>query len=279
MKLGYTVWTWMSDEFNDWAPMSSNQKRDFEQALREVSDLGFQTIENFNFIADLYQDDTDGFNALLKKYGLEFANLYFYYSEDWDKDFEEAKKYISFMDKVGAKYMNVQGLMWKDEPYNRPTDKEKIIEYAKISNKLGALCKEHGIKVCLHPHANTPIFTEEQIDIFLANSDPEFVSLCLDTAHTTLAGMDTPKAFDKFADRIGYVHLKDLCPDVTVHPEWPMKRFRPLGQGTVDLRGVYQVLKKHGYDGILCVEIDYQPVCGYKTAMQCRQYIHDVFGL
>ena len=95
---------------------------------------------------------------------------------------------------------------------------------------------------CFHPHANTPVFTEEQIDLLMANTNPELVTLCLDTAHTTLAGMDPVKAFDKYADRLGYVHLKDVDPDESVHPEWPMKRFRPLGVGTVDFKGIYNCL-------------------------------------
>lgn len=110
-------------------------------------------------------------------------------------------------------------------------------------------------------------------------TDPELVYLCLDTAHTTLAGMDPVKAFDKYASRLAYVHLKDVDPDETVHPEWPMKRFRPLGVGTVDFKGIYKSLQKNGYDGVLCVELDIQPVCNYKSAMVSRRYLHDVLGL
>ena len=75
-------------------------------------------------------------------------------------------------------------------------------------------------------------------------------------AHTTLAGMDCVRAFDKYGDRLGYVHLKDVYAPSEEYAQWPMARFCTLGYGIVDFKGVYKVLKKHGYDGVLCVELD-----------------------
>ena len=75
------------------------------------------------------------------------------------------------------------------------------------------------------------------------------------------------------------MHLKDLDPNPNAHLEWPMKRFCALGQGAVDFKGVIRSLKKHNYDGVLCVEVDYPLVCNYETAMFSRNYIRDVLGL
>ena len=100
---------------------------------------------------------------------------------------------------------------------DRPTDEATIKAYATLSNRIGKLCKENGCVAVFHPHAATPVYTEEQIDIFLANTDPEYVWLCPDTAHTTLAGMDAVAAFKKYLPRIGYVHLKDVDPVSYTH--------------------------------------------------------------
>ena len=62
-------------------------------------------------------------------------------------------------------------------------------------------------------------------------------------------------------------------------PDWPMKSFRPLGMGTVDFVGVIDALKTNGYDGVLCVECDKQPVCNYKSVWVSRQYIHNVLHM
>jgi inosose dehydratase len=279
MRIGYTGWTWDIDERRDWAPFNEFHKKNFEQFLREVSNLGYQTVENFSFIADYYADDVDGFKKVVADYGLKFENLYFYFSNDAEKDYEAAKKYIAFAQEVGATHMNMQGVMWKDQPFTRPTDKAAVLDYAKRSNIIGEWCTKAGIKACMHPHANTAIFHEDQIELFVENTDPRYVYLCLDTAHLTLAGMNAAAIAKRFGKRVGYVHLKDIDPDENAHPEWPMRRFLPLGYGCIDFKGFVNALKEEGYDGILCVELDYQPVCNYKSAMDSRNYLKNVLGL
>lgn len=272
MKVAYTGWTWLINH-------KDNYKWEFEQFLKEVADLKYEAVENFAFITEYFDNDADEVNRLLEKYNLELANLYLHYSEDPEKDYQNAVEYVDFMKKTGATYLNLQAVMWEEKPNDRPTDEKRILAYAELSNKIGKLCKESNMVACFHPHANTAIFKENEIDLFLENTDPELVTLCLDTAHTVLAGMDCVYAFDKYADRIGYVHFKDVDPDVTVSPDWPMNRFCPLGYGTVDFKGVHKVLKNHGYDGVICVELDKPPVCNYKAAMDSRNYLHNVLGL
>ena len=117
MKIGYTGWTWDTDEYRDWAPFNEFHKENFEQFLREVSNLGYETVEDFSFIADYYEDDVQGFKDVVAKYGLKFENLYFYFTDDEAADCENAKKYIAFAKEVGAHHMNMQGVMWKDTPF------------------------------------------------------------------------------------------------------------------------------------------------------------------
>ena len=279
MKIGYTGWTWFLNEYTDPSTFGTFYKKYFEQFCLEASNLGYETIENFSFLADYYKDEADVLKEQFERYGLKFENLYFYFSNDFDADVEKAKGYIEFMKKIGAHYMNMQGLMWKDTPFIRPTDRDGVMEYARLANTVGKMCAEAGIKACMHPHMNTLVFKEDQIDLFMENTDPQYVYLCMDTAHTTLAGMHAPSFAKKWGKRMGYVHLKDIDPNENAHPEWPMKRFLPLGYGCVDFKGVVEALKEEGYDGILCVELDYQPVCNYKSAMDSRNYIRNVLGM
>ncbi len=279
MKIGYTGWTWFLNEYTDPSTFGTFYKKYFEQFCLEASNLGYETIENFSFLADYYKDEADVLKEQFERYGLKFENLYFYFSNDFDADVEKAKGYIEFMKKIGAHYMNMQGLMWKDTPFIRPTDRDGVMEYARLANTVGKMCAEAGIKACMHPHMNTLVFKEDQIDLFMENTDPQYVYLCMDTAHTTLAGMHAPTFAKKWGKRMGYVHLKDIDPNENAHPEWPMKRFLPLGYGCVDFKGVVEALKEEGYDGILCVELDYQPVCNYKSAMDSRNYIRNVLGM
>ena len=47
----------------------------------------------------------------------------------------------------------------------------------------------------------------------------------------------------------------------------------------MDFKGVYKALKNGGYDGVLCVELDKQPVCNYRSAQISREYLHNALGL
>lgn len=272
MKTAYTGWTWLINH-------EDNHQYEFEQFLKEVSDLGYQAVENFAFITRYFDNDATAVTKLLQKYDLELVNMYEHFTGDAKADYESAVQYVDFMKKTGTTYLNLQGVMWRDEPNDRPTDEATIKEYAKLSNQIGKLCKENGMVACFHPHANTPVYTQEQIELYCKHTNPDYVGLCMDTAHTVIAGMDPVKAFEHFADRIVYVHFKDVDPDESVNPNWPMDRFLPLGMGTVDFKGVHKVLKNHGYDGVICVELDKQPVCNYKSAMISREYLHNTLGL
>jgi len=272
VKAAYTGWTWLVNH-------KDNYQWEFEQSLKEAADLGYHAVENFAFIKGYFDNDAEAVVKLLKKYGLEMANLYLHLSENEEKDIANAREYIPFMKQIGATYMNLQAVMWSDAPNDRPTDNAAVISYAKCSDKIGAMCKEQGLVACFHPHANTHVFRENEIDLLLENSNPENLSLCIDTAHTYIAGMDVVKAFEKYGKRIAYVHFKDVDPDESVSPEWPMKRFKPVGDGVVDFKGIHKVLLKYGFDGVICVELDNPPVCNYKAAMTSARYLHDVLGL
>ena len=271
MRVAYTGWTWLINH-------QDNQKYEFEQFLKEVADIGYDSVENFAFITKYFNNDAGEVKGLLDKYGLHMANLYEHFTDDSEADYNSAVAYVDFMKKIGSGHLNLQGTMWREDPQDRPLDKARVKAYADLSNKIGKLCADNGIKACMHPHANTAIFSEEDIDFFAENTDPEYVYLCLDTAHTLLAGMDPAGAFRKYAPRIGYVHLKDVSP-VEAVPGQRMTRFTALGMGTIDFLGVYNELAAAGFDGVLCVELDRPHVCNYKSALVSRQYIHNVLGL
>lgn len=279
MEIGYTVWTWMQDEFGRRDNPTDKAEVNFEQALKEISHLGYKKVENFNFIVPVYEKCPEKLRELLAKYGLELVNLYHTYFDSADEWLSLGERTCKLLSACGAKFMNIQGSLWRDEPFERSLNKEGLDYYCKVFTKMGQISQKYGITTCVHPHANTLIFHEDEIDYFLDHTDREYISLTMDTAHTALAGMDDEKAFDKYGEFIKYVHMKDLDPDKNAHPEWPMKRFVALGQGFVDFKGVIRSLKKHNYDGILCVEVDYPLVCNYETAQFSRNYIKDVLGM
>ena len=74
--------------------------------------------------------------------------------------------------------------------------------------------KEHGVKLVFHPHADTHVDTQERIERFLTDTDPELVNLCLDTGHVSYCEGDNIEIIERFPERITYVHLKSVDPVV-----------------------------------------------------------------
>jgi inosose dehydratase len=74
--------------------------------------------------------------------------------------------------------------------------------------------EEHGVKLVFHPHVDTHVDTQERIERFLTDTDPALVNLCLDTGHIAYCEGDNIEIVERFPERITYVHLKSVDPEV-----------------------------------------------------------------
>ena len=70
MKVAYTAWSWLQDEYNNWGPVSHLPKRDFEQSLRDLKDCGYEYMENFNIVSEIYENDREEFDEVMKTWSL-----------------------------------------------------------------------------------------------------------------------------------------------------------------------------------------------------------------
>jgi inosose dehydratase len=82
-------------------------------------------------------------------------------------------------------------------------------------SQLGRILHDdHGVDLVFHPHADTHVDTQQRVERFLADTDPEFVNLCLDTGHISYCDGDNIAIIEAFPERIRYVHLKQVDPEV-----------------------------------------------------------------
>ena len=276
MKVAYTGWTWITSHEPEAA------KHLLEQSFRECKFLGYDYVENFAFIRDYYAEDPQELVQLAKDCGVNLCNLYGHFTFDVEKSLETAKQQIDFLAEIGGKWYNCQnGGFGDDGPSERPTNPEMVDKMCEITNRLGEYAKEKGITVCFHPHYGTCVFSQSDIDYCAAHTNPEYVSFCLDTAHTTLAGICPVELIHQYGSRIAYMHLKDVDTYALSKAEGPQKMgsFRALGHGTVNFPAVKAALEEEGFDGVLCVELDRPEVCNFHSAEVSRIYIRDVLGL
>ena len=78
-------------------------------------------------------------------------------------------------------------------------------------SELGKYIKEqHGLELVFHSHADSHVGTHEEIVRLLEGTDPAHVNLCLDTGHVAYCGADNLAIIEQYADRVQYVHLKQV---------------------------------------------------------------------
>jgi inosose dehydratase len=132
-------------------------------------------------------------------------------------------------------------------------------------DELGWRCRGRGIRLAFHNHAGTWVETPAEIAKLLGMTDPERVSLCLDTGHWAVGGGDAVKAVRDFLPRLCYLHLKDVDPEVLAalredsfgfHEALRRRIFTELGRGCVDVRAIASILRDADWSGWVVSEQD-----------------------
>jgi inosose dehydratase len=76
------------------------------------------------------------------------------------------------------------------------------------------LFEEYGLRLRFHPHADYQVENQDQVERLLDGTDPRFVSLCLDVGHLAYRRADVLGLIRRYGERVGYVHLKQMDPDL-----------------------------------------------------------------
>lgn len=127
---------------------------------------------------------------------------------------------------------------------------------------------EFSVRAVIHPHAGGYIEFADEIDQIIADIPHDLAGLCLDTGHLYYSGMDPVEWLKKHADRLDYVHFKDI--DAAVFKQVLGERIAffaacargvmcPIGKGVIDYQRVRQTLLDIGYNGYITVEQERDP--------------------
>jgi inosose dehydratase len=88
------------------------------------------------------------------------------------------------------------------------------------TNEIGRqIAQDYGVRLQFHPHADSHVMTQPQVERFLTDTDPQYVSLCLDTGHLAYGRADSVEIITSFPSRIGYVHIKQMDPAILAKAE------------------------------------------------------------
>lgn len=214
-----------------------------EQALREISALGYQGFEMFDGNLVAYETEKDVFRSLLQETGLKFVAVYtgasFIFPDILPEELWRIRRAAEMAGEFGVEYLVVGGGALRAAG---------ILEddYARLAyglSQVDEIARRNGLTACYHPHHGTLIETSQEITRIMALTS---IGLCPDTGHIQEGGSDPIEIIRSFGDRIPYIHLKDYRDG----------KFLPLGQGSVDIIGIIRALTSIDYAGWVTAELD-----------------------
>jgi inosose dehydratase len=194
----------------------------------------------------------------------------------WDQVRESARRTGRVLAVTGAERMVLVDSIspHRASTAGRPAEAERLkgddlasfLERIRTVARMGV--EEFGLAVSFHAHAGGYVEFEDELECVLEAIDPLLLGICLDTGHSTFAGFDPVDFYRRHADRVTYLHLKDVDPAVKAHvidkgvgfyDAWALGLICNLGQGEVDFRALRAALAETGFSGWVTVEQERDP--------------------
>ncbi|MBP7243552.1 TIM barrel protein [Amaricoccus sp.] len=134
---------------------------------------------------------------------------------------------------------------------------------------IAALARDrYGVRAVIHPHAGGYIEFADELDRIASDVSPDLAGLCLDTGHMDYSGMDPVETIRTYADRLDYIHFKDI--DAAKYADVMSRRIRffeacaegvmcPIGRGRIDYPAIHRLLGEIGYGGFITIEQERDP--------------------
>ncbi len=275
-KIGHTLLTW--DVFA--------HPENIERGIRDIAGLGFAGTETGGSLYDWWEQHRPGqLKRILQDSEIPMVTLF--HSGNWTEPEEEgrlladARRWSDAIAELGGEMLMLVPGRRRDTP---PYGLDDFKQMAEIMNRAGQIANNAGIGASMHPHWGTAAATRLEIELLLSLLDPALVGFAPDTGQIAKGGADPVPVIARWADRIRYVHLKDLAVG------WEEQRaagvplrspegYAELGQGTIDFPRVLAILDRAAYDGWLMAELDEAKRPARESATLAKGYLEQALGL
>ncbi|MFF3468139.1 TIM barrel protein [Streptomyces sp. NPDC002619] len=140
--------------------------------------------------------------------------------EAWNEMLAHVRQVAALTAAAGAHHLVLIPHMYRDEKTGAFTESPELTAeqwagFGQNADRLGKLLlEEYDVRLVLHPHADSHIQTQPEIERLLNESDSRYTNLCLDTGHVVYGGGDNVDLIRRFGERIGYVHIKQMDPTI-----------------------------------------------------------------
>jgi sugar phosphate isomerase/epimerase len=209
------------DSWGIWFP-EDEQQVPYTRFLDELVAAGYTWLElgPYGYLPTDPRELADALTArgLQVSGGTTFGALH--RPEAWDAMLAETRRVAELTAAAGAHHLVFIPPMFRDERTGEYTESPQLSaeqwnSLGGRANELGRiLLEEYDVRLCLHPHADSHIQTQPEIERFLNETDSRYANLCLDTGHVAYGGGDNLDLIRRFGERVEYVHIKQMDPDV-----------------------------------------------------------------
>ena len=268
VKLGVAPIAWSNDDMPELGGDTS-----LEQCLDEASQAGYIGIES----GGKFPKKSSELLPKLSQFNLQLCSGW--YGANLRKNtFEEEKTKIQNQLKLFQDckapcmvFAEVYGSIQGDPNINlskRPRmDLDEAKKYYKKISEMGKYLEDQDMPLAYHHHMGTCIESEEDTRRLLENTDGS-VKLTLDTGHMLFAKGDSLKIYKEFKERIIHIHCKDMRKNVldnSLNHDYSFRQaflegaFTVPGDGCIDYKPFFDLLKEQNYSGWLVVEAEQDP--------------------
>jgi inosose dehydratase len=209
------------DSWGVWFPEDDHQVP-YTRFLDELAAAGYTWLElgPYGYLPTDPRELADALAArgLQVSGGTTFGALH--RPEAWDAMLVETCRVAALTAVAGAHHLVFIPPMYRDEKTGAYTESPELSaeqwnSLGGRANELGKiLLEDYDVRLCLHPHADSHIQTQPEIERFLNETDSRYANLCLDTGHVAYGGGDNLDLIRRFGERVGYVHIKQMDPAV-----------------------------------------------------------------
>jgi inosose dehydratase len=228
------------DSWGVWYPEHPRQTP-WRRFLDEVQQAGYRWIElgPYGYLpTDPHElEDELGQRGLRLTGGTVFTG--FHKDDDqWQRAWDQAVKVATLTRDLGAEHLVVIPDLWRSDLTGeaveaRTLDDERWTKLAAGHDRLGkALLEEFGIRQQFHSHADSHVGTTREVERLLDLTDPRYLNLCLDTGHFAYYGGDSVALIARRPERIGYLHLKQIDPELRFEV---LKNDVPFADSAIDI--------------------------------------------
>ena len=254
-----------------------------DQAIKEISELGFPGIQLRSNILKDYGDQPKALRDLLEQCQLEMVALSSGgVSIAPGSENDEIAKHVRnarFVHDVGGRYLQVTD---SARPKERKPEAADFKQLGRLLTEIGKRAADLGIPVGYHNHMGSLGEGAEEVDRIMDVADPRYIKLELDIAHYQQGGGDPARAIRQYHDRLLFLHIKDVESLATNDQRGRNYRWVELGRGRVDLPAVFTALKDVNFRGWAIIELDSVPDKS-RTPKECAQankkYVEEKLGM